>query len=235
MERLQEDWQHEYRATPMEYPISSNEAHSTYDQFIQLRDTLIYSNKYYADSAGRSLIIWTKLNWDPTWTIEIREPNISKMSFEPGYENDVTKIWDETKWTYLTARSEHSNNKLSCDIKKSGRYKLQHKEQFIDLDSTSITRITAYIMQHQKHVTVENNQEIVTYTDIPRAVFDWEWDEAGFFKRVTSFGYVECDLAAWDWLEFIMEDQNQTHISSDYIQTNSDWRSAEYIDLPYNS
>ena len=46
MDRLQEDWQHQYRATPLEYPISNNEAHSTYDQFIQLRDTLIMSNKY---------------------------------------------------------------------------------------------------------------------------------------------------------------------------------------------
>ena len=76
MERLLEDWQHDYRATPWEYPISNNNSPATYDQFITLRDTLIFSNKYYADKAWRSLIIWTKLDWTPTDTIEIREPNL---------------------------------------------------------------------------------------------------------------------------------------------------------------
>lgn len=233
MDRLQEDWQHQYRATPLEYPISNNEAHSTYDQFIQLRDTLIMSNKYYADSAWRSLIIWTKLNGDPTGTIEIWKPNICKLSFEPGRENDISKIdFSDVHWEYITVPSSHSNIKLSCDIQKDWRYVLQHKEQLINIPS-SITRVTAYIMQHKRVVTIENNQEVVSYQDIPRAVFDWERDEWGMFSRMTSFGYVECDLAKGDWCELIIEDQNQDPISSTYIQPNSNWFSVEYKDLAY--
>jgi hypothetical protein len=43
MHWIQEDGQHDYLATPQEYPFSNNEPHSTYDQFIQLRDTLIFT------------------------------------------------------------------------------------------------------------------------------------------------------------------------------------------------
>lgn len=233
MDRLQEDWQHQYRATPLEYPISNNEAHSTYDQFIQLRDTLIMSNKYYADSAWRSLIIWTKLNGDPTGTIEIWKPNICKLSFEPGRENDISKIdFSDVHWEYITVPSSHSNIKLSCDIQKDWRYVLQHKEQLINIPS-SITRVTAYIMQHKRVVTIVGDEEVVSYQSIPRAVFDWSWSEQGLFDRMTSFGYVECDLAKWDWCELIIEDQRQEPISSDYIQPNSNWFSVEYKDLAY--
>ena len=51
MERTQYDGQHDYLVTPTEYPVGANENHSTYDQFIQLRDTLIFSGKYYNDKA----------------------------------------------------------------------------------------------------------------------------------------------------------------------------------------
>ena len=47
---------------------------------------------------------------------------------------------------------------------------------------SSITRVHAFILQHT------GNQEI------ERAVFDWEWADGGFFNRMTTYGYVECDL-----------------------------------------
>lgn len=217
MDRLQEDWQHQYRATPLEYPISTNEAHSTYDQFIQLRDTLIMSNKYYADNAWRSLIIGVKTDWTPTDTIEIWKPNIFSQLFEP----DGT-ITPTEQWTYIASGWHTSTNPLSCEIVKTWRYIIQHKEQFINLDDTSITRILAYINQHHW------NQEI------PRAVFDREWNEAGFFSKMTSFGYVECDLEKWDWLEFIYVDQNWVKIPDANIQQYSNWWMVEYKDLAYN-
>ena len=226
MERLLEDWQHEYRATPMEYPISSNEAHSTYDQFIQLRDTLIYSNKYYADKAGRSLIIGTKLDGTPTDTIEIWEPNLSKMSFEPNYESHATDpnyLKDETQWAYVSSGSDQTSNPLSCTIKKDWRYRIAHKQQFVNIDS-SITRIHCFVEQHHWNEV------------IPRAVFDWEWADGWFFNRMTTYGYVECDLSKWDWLELKMEDQNGTHIDSGTWRLGqfANWRMVEYIDLAYN-
>ena len=231
MERTQYDWQHDYKATPWEYPITDNRRPATYDQFITLRDTLIFSNKYYADSAGRSLIIGTKLNGQATGTIEIWKPNLSKMSFEPWFEShpdDPAYVKDETQWDYVTSRSSNTTNPLSCEIKKDWRYRLQHKEQFVQLDS-SITRIHTFFNQH--------HLEWNTWTEIPRAVFDMEWSTGGEFIRVTAQWNIECDLHKWDWLELLILDQDGNHISSTSwkLQTYSNWRSVEYIDLIYNT
>ena len=223
MQREYEDWQHDYRATPLEYPISDNNRPATYDQFISLRDTLVMSNKYYADSAWRSLIIWTKLNGNPTWTIEIRKPNSSRQSFEPWYESDSSIISPDVQWEYITIWWwTTTQNPLACTIQKDWRYKLTHKEQFVNIDS-SITRIHTYILHTSGSSTVE------------RAVFDWERDTAWEIKRMTAFGYVECNLKKWDVLELKMEDQDWTHIDSASwkLQTNSNWWNIEYIDLPY--
>lgn len=223
MERNLFDWQHDYLATPTEYPISDNNRPATYDQFITLRDTLIFSNKYYADKAGRSLIIGTKLDWTPTDTIEIREPNLSKMSFQPWFESDPEHlIKDETQWAYITS-GWVNNNPLSCTIKKKWRYRISHKEQFVNIDS-NITRIHTFVMQHHWN------------EDIPRAVFDWEWADWGFFNRITTYGYVECDLDVWDILEFLMLDQNDDPIDSatGRLWQDANWWNVEYIDLAYN-
>ena len=226
MERNLFDWQHEYRATPNEYPIQDNSRLATYDQFITLRDTLIFSNKYYADKAGRSLIIGTKLDGTPTDTIEIREPNLAIMSFQHGYEShpdDPNYVKNDSKGAYVTAGASQTTNPLSCTINKDWRYRLAHKQQLVNMDS-SITRVHAFILQHT------GNQEI------ERAVFDWEWTDGGFFNRMTTYGYVECDLHKGDWLEFKMLDQNDTHIDSETWRLGQDanWRMVEYIDLAYN-
>lgn len=214
MQRILEDWQHEYKATPWEYPISDNDRPATYDQFITLRDTFIMSNKYYADKAGRSLIVGTKLDWTPTDTIEIREPNIVRLDFESS--GTVTPF---IQWQYVET---WWHSWLSCEIMKKWRYRIQHKEQFKELDQSSITRVHSYVLQHKTDWTTQE-----------RAVFDWEWSTAWEFKRMTSFGYVECDLDVWDWLELKIEDQNDNDISS-YIGHNANWLMVEYIDLAYN-
>lgn len=214
MERLLEDWQHEYRATPNEYPISNNDRPATYDQFITLRDTLVFSNKYYADKAGRSLIIWTKLDWTPTDTIEIREPNMVRLDFHPW-----GSVQPYPAWQYVTT---WWHSWISCEIEKKGRYRIQHKEQFTWLEQTSVTRIHSYVLQHKSDGTTQS-----------RAVFDWEWSTAWEFKRITSFGYVECDLDKWDWLELKIEDQSGNDITQ-YMVYDSNWLMVEYVDLAYN-
>jgi hypothetical protein len=213
MERKLEDWQNGYRATPMEYPIQENRRPATYDQFMTLRDTMVFSNKYYADKAGRSLIIGTKIDWTPTDTIEIREPNMVRIDFEPWGTIKVYPAWNyvETWW----------HSWLSCEIVKKGRYRIQHKEQFNNIPS-SVTRIHSYVVQHKSDSSTQK-----------RAEFDWEWSTAWEIKRLTSFGYVECDLDKWDWLELVMEDQNGNDITS-YTVYDSNWRMVEYIDLAYN-
>jgi hypothetical protein len=217
MERLLEDWQHEYRATPSGYPISNNESPATYDQFITLRDTLVFSNKYYADKAGRSLIIGTKLDWTPTDTIEIREPNIFIVKFEPWWQRrfDGDGNYIETWW-------HESVNPISCEIMKKWRYVIQHKAQFNNI-SSNITRIHCYVIQH--HASWGS--------DTPRAVYDWEWNTPWEIIRMTAFGYVECDLDKWDWLEYKAEDQWWNSIIPD-MATDSNWWMVEYKDLAYN-
>lgn len=219
MERKQIDWKHEYLLSPTEYPINDNNAHATYDQFISLRDTLVMTNKYYASSAWRSLIIWTKLDGNPTWTIEIREPNMSYQSFEP----DVATPENTVLWKYVTIWDHTSINPLSCEIQKDGRYVIQHKEQFNKLGTSQITRILAYVLQHLPDGWIRE-----------RAVFDWEWNTVWEFKRMTSFGYVECNLSKWDWLELKLEDQNWNDIPLSQLQRFSNWWMVEYKDLSYN-
>lgn len=215
MERLQENWQYEYLATPIMYPISDNIRPATYDQFISLRDTLVYSNKYYASSAWRSLIIWTKLNWEATGTIEIREPNIMNMKIAPNGSTDFS----DSVWNYVTPWWH--TWMIACDIIKKWRYRIQHKEQFNNI-STDITRIHSYVIQHKSN-----------WSNVHRAVFDWEWDTPWEIKRMTAFGYLECDLDKWEWLELRVEDQNGDSILSS-MASDSNWRMVEYIDLAYN-
>lgn len=210
MERLLEDWEHAYKATPWEYPISDNNRPATYDQFITLRDTLIFSNKYYADKAWRSLIIWTKIDWTPTDTIEIREPNMMRIDFQPW-----GSVQSDPTWKYVTT---WWHTWISCEIIKKGRYRIQHKEQFDNL--TSVTRVNSYVLQHHWSATQK------------RAEFDWEWSTAWLIKRMTSFGYVECDLDKWDWLELLMVDENWDSIQS-LAEYDSNWLMVEYIDLAY--
>ena len=214
MDRIQTEIEHDYRLEPKPFPISENDPKATYDQFITLRDTLIMSNKFYGDKAWRSLIIGTKLDGTPTDTIEIWEPNIMEMNFEPGGSTDSSS----STWQYVKAWGH--TNPLSCDIIKTWRYRLQHKEQFNNIDS-SITRIHGYILQHKANGTT-----------VSRAVFDWERNTPGEIKRVTAFGYRECNLEKWEWLELKIEDQNGNSIISQ-AATNSNWRMVEYIDLAY--
>lgn len=59
MQWEQDNRNFKYNLTPLaqEIPIKNEELHSTYDQFIQLRDTLIFSSKQYAEHPGKKLIV----------------------------------------------------------------------------------------------------------------------------------------------------------------------------------
>lgn len=212
MRRTQEDLEHEYLAFPPEYPISENEVHSTYDTFIKLRDTIIYSDKVYANNAGRSLIIWIKTSGEPTWTIEIRTPNIFNQGIEQT--GPATPI---IKWTYI---KQHTN---WAEIVLGGRYRITHKEQLEWLWDTQITRVTWYVLQKK-----------LDGTEIKRAVFDWSWNTAWEIRRITSFWTTECDLEKWDILELHVVDQDDNDIPLSLRQPNSNRWTIEYLDLPYN-
>lgn len=222
---IQIDGQHEYLLGKEDYPISDNNSPATYDQFIKLRDTLIFSNKLYADKAGRSLIIWTKLDGTPTDTIEVREPNICKMNFDAG--NSVpTLTLDESKGTYIQTPDPNSTSPISCVIKKTGRYRITHKEQFTDIPA-DVTWISTWV----RHVHYEDWHIIYTKK---RAVFDWEWSTPWEFTKMTAYGYVECDLYKDDTLRlsFLWVNAGDPIVQS--LQADSNRWIVEYIDLAYN-
>lgn len=215
MERTQYDVDHTYRLEPKTFPISNNDRPATYDQFMSLRDTLVYSNKFYWNNAWRSLIIWIKANWNPTNTIEIWEPNIVNIAFEP----DWTISWTG-HWKYISTGEHLTENPLSCEINMTWRYVIQHKEQFNNIDS-NITRIHTYVLQHHGNEVIQ------------RAVYDYEWNTWWEILRDTAFGYLECDLQKWDRLELKIESQSGVDITSEIAPNSNRWI-VEYKDLPYN-
>lgn len=286
MDWTQYDWEHEYLATPKEYPISDNNRPATYDQFIQLRDTLIFTWKYYNDKASRRLCVGDKWDGTTTNTIEVWLPRIFKQSFEPNWatspETDVTTwvLQEEPTQRYVDAPDSTvptelvSQSPLCCMIKKDWHYRLIHKEEI--LLETTTNKVCCYIDIYRK-----NAQWI---WDIPYkwwvAVFDWEWgreDDNTHFKKtfawtfsgttswtdpngscsgttstvitltlwdliqkMTAFGYMERDLKKWDFLVLRMKDkwaneQTWEPQGNDLkLQNYSNYRSIEYLDLPYN-
>lgn len=182
------DWKHEYLVNPTEYPINDNEAHSTYDQFIQLRDTLIFTNKYYNDKADRKLCVWSKFDWSTTNTIEVLLPNKFKQSFQPDWkENPEESITTWILGKYVTIPDSTVPTEivsqawpLCCQIQRDWQYQLIHKEQV--LLETTTNKVCCYIDIYRK-----NAQWV---REIPYkwwvAVFDWEWwreDDNTHFKK----------------------------------------------------
>jgi len=257
MERTQYDWQHQYLVTPQEYPISANENHSTYDQFIQLRDTLIFTWKFYNNKAGKRLIVWDKWDGTTTNTIEIEENQYFRQSIEPWFESDSTKITTLSLGKYITKGSVWTPvyPELTCTINKDWHYRMTHKEEIYNLTG-QISKVYCYVNHHHQ---VKDAQWNITWQEIPRAVFDWEWSFSKTFtgsvttdegsgtasttvsfnlwdiiQKMTAFGYIEADINKWDWLELVMEDQNWTRLNSTtYLQQFSNWWCIEYLWTPY--
>lgn len=200
MERNQIDWQHDYNLEPSIYPINDNNRPATYDQFIQLRDTLIFTGKYYNDKATRKLCVWDKWDWTTTNTIEVREPRIFRQWFEPNRktspDSDITtKILpsETTIWRYVDYVPEEIMNqynfpRLSCLVKKDWRYRIIHKEEIL-LDPTT-NKVCCYVDIYQKddfgnYVIPQDKKGWV-------AVFDWEWwreDNNTHFKKTFTWTF----------------------------------------------
>ena len=166
MQRTQFDWQHDYLLTPSEYPISANENHSTYDQFIQLRDTLIFSGKYYNWKKGSKLVVW-----ESEETIEVLWKNWLKLSFEPNIQSATTVVqhawtyveytpteWDFSTWKFL-AKHNYTLNKwlqdfwlISCRILQDWNYRIEYKIQ-VWSDASPIpawtTKIYAFVIRYK--------------------------------------------------------------------------------------
>ena len=210
MQRNQYDWEHDYLATPTEYPISNNENHSTYDQFIQLRDTLIFSGKYYNDKRWAKLIVG-----DTCETIEVQYKNWMKMSFEPDYRTNperqvnpwenysstaamtlqeewgyVTWLWNPTLSTEDQAIAQRFWNDaiMAFKINKDWHYLMFHKEEIL----LQPTNKKVYCFLEYFKYNKDTPQTPYPQSWIPIAVFDWEWE---FSKAFTG----TCSTSQWSW------------------------------------
>ena len=263
MEWIQDNTDFRYIATPtnVDYPIEDNEVHSTYDQFIQLRDTLIFSGKYYNDKAWAKLIVWASKE-----TIEVIWKNRFKLTFEPWYSSDAENlIQKEFEWPYVTwlwADAQYASLystywPLACIINQDGRYRLTHKEEINPVAWSDI--VVCYFDQYRK-----NSQWI--YELLIKwwiAVSRWQWAFSKTFSWTTSWtnpngscsvnvnfklwdimqkmptwGYVEKDLKKDDILVLRMRDSLPDATTWEptgnelTLQPYSNTLSVEYIDLP---
>ena len=259
MQWEQDNRNFKYNLTPLaqEIPIENEELHSTYDQFIQLRDTLIFSSKQYAEHPGKKLIVWYKKDWRSTMTVEVQEREYFRQAFEPGYENDNEKITTQILGDYITLGTEQIHTWLICTINRDWHYRIEWKVQMYQLDN-QIYKVYGSVRHH--------TQNWDTRQEIPRAVWDYEcdfsktytgsvsghcpdWSVSGtatttvafklgeVFKKITPEGYIEADLKEWDWLEFklVKDDQDTPIDSATYLQPYSNRWCIQYIDLPYNT
>ena len=217
MERTQYDWQHDYIATPQEFNISANEAHSTYDQFIQLRDTLIFSGKYYNDKAWAKLIVG-----DTCETIEVQYKNWMKMSFEPDYRTNPERQvnpWDNSsptaamtlqeEWGYVTwlwnptlstedqaiAQRFWNDAMMAFKINKDWHYVMFHKEEIL----LQPTNKKVYCFLEYFKYNKDTPQTPYPQSWIPIAVFDWEWEVSKTFSVSTSEWSGSCTVSFKLW------------------------------------
>jgi len=237
-----------YDLQPEEYNFDNLEVHWVYDQFLYLRDTLIFSWKKYTGKAWCKLVVWDKEK-----TIEILENNIFQQNFEQMSGWDPILL---SKGFYITWDPTVASNfgTLSCLIQKSWRYKILHKEEIL-LDSTT-NKVFCYVDVYRPD---GNGWYIMPYP-WGIAVFDWEWNTSlswttswtepngsctvsitlwKLFKKMTALWYMERDLLKWDVLVLRAKDASNPDGSPAWndltLQTNSNYWSIEYLNLPYNS
>ena len=260
MQRTQYDGEHEYLVSPEsvgDYPITDNETHSTYDQFIQLRDTLIFSGKYYNDKPWAKLIVWKSKE-----TIEVIWKNRWKMGFEPWYASDVENLTSlEAEWPYVTwlwADPQYATQytafwPLSCIINEDGRYRLTHKEE-LDITNTALTTVCCYIDIYRKDSWGTYQNLIPWWVAVSWWKANWTltWTTSGtnpnwtctvsftlwkIFQKMPTWWYVERDLKKWDILVLRLRDaepnaQWEPQWNELPLQQYSNVLSVEYIDLP---
>lgn len=248
-QELQPDVVYNYDLVGKEYPITENNSPATYNQFIQLRDTFIHSEKKYPWKAGKKLIVWEKMDGSTTNTIEIAEENRVKFSFNQQYRS-----WDytiEQSWKYLEQTTWDLASTywpLSIKINKDGRYRIVHKEEVLPQSSEykAYTYVDVFRKQGDNYVAL-----------FPWwiAVFDWECDTTiqgttygtdpngtcritfrlwQVFSKMTAFGYIERDLKKDDILVLRMRNANPNSPWVPWwwelrIQSDSNFWTVEYL------
>ena len=250
-DELQPNSTYNYDLIPTEQDGSINYTPWVYDQFISLRDTLVYSGKKYNGKAWCKLIVWEKEE-----TVEILWSNVFRMGFEP--DRATSKVVSlQTKWPYVKYDQESAdiNGVISCVIQKDGRYRVIHKEE-LDITNPNLEEVVCYVDIYRNWAIPNDKKWWI-------AVFRWKasgtlsgttsgTEPSGtctvsfklwkLFQKMTTWGYAELDLKAWDILVLRMKDQTpdtawdgSPRWNNLTLQPYSNFMSVEYIDLPYNN
>jgi hypothetical protein len=76
---------------------------NTYDQFLMLRDTLVYSKKYYEGKAWLKLVIW-----DSEETVEVQERQVYRQNIQPDRVITIGNTITKTTWALATQFGDKS-------------------------------------------------------------------------------------------------------------------------------
>lgn len=249
-EELQPYIPHDYDLVDKEYPIEENNAESTYNQFIQLRDTLIYSDKKYNGKAWAKLIIWEKEE-----TVEVLRSNVFRLWFEPDWETSKV-VSKQIKGPYVEYNQESAdiNGVISCVIKKDWRYRVIHKEE-LDITNTNLEEVVCYVdIIRNGSIPVDKKGWIAVFRWKSSWTLSWttSWTSPNWtctvsfklwklFQKMTTWWFAELDLRKDDVLVLRMKDQTpdtawdwSPRWNNLTLQPYSNFMSVEYIDLPYD-
>ena len=213
-QELQPNVVHNYDLIPTEYPITNNNAPMNIDQFIQLRDTLVYSWKKYPGKGWAKLIIGEQEE-----TVEIMYKNRAKMSFQPDYRTNPERQenpWDEPsatasmtlqeEWGYVTWLGSYNlsaedqaianlslfqnDAMMAFKINKDGHYVMFHKEEIL---LTATTTKVYCFLDYYKYGA--NDISPYPTTGTPIAVFDWQGEVSKSFSVTTSGWSGSCTVS----------------------------------------
>lgn len=256
-DELQPNSTYNYDLIPTEQDGNINYTPWVYDQFISLRDTLVYSWKKYNGKAWCKLCVWEKEE-----TVEVIWNNLFQQNFEniTDWTRTETIAWPYVNWDYATATNV--NTPICCVIQKDGRYKIIHKEEVLLTATTNKVYCYVDIYREDENGTITIWQKKYTMPYIWWvAVFDREcnttplswstsWTDPNgscsvpftfwkLFKKVTAFGYMERNLIKWDILVLRAKDAECWADGSPQwndlaFQTSSNYWSIEYLNLPIN-
>lgn len=243
-----------YDLIPTEQDGSINYTPWVYDQFISLRDTLVYSWKKYNWKWGCLLCVWDKEE-----TVEVLWRNLYRQLYNDlGTFTDIVHIWPYVTFDTTIAWNPNFWN-LSWVIQKDGWYRLTYKMEVMPTSTTN--KVYTYFDVYRPNWSSDPFPYDLT-EPWGTAVFDWEcntspltwstsWTEPNgscsvsftlwkLFKKVTAFWYIEKNLKKWDVVVLRAKDAerwaNPIPNGNDLtLQASSNYWSIEYLNLPINN
>ena len=244
-----------YDTQQIEYDMSNLERHSTYDQFLSLRDTLVFSWKRYAWKGWCILCVWEKEK-----TVEIIWRNLYRQLFD-----DITQPTENVFiWPYIKFDADIMSNvnfgNLGWVVQKDWWYRLTYKIEVLPT-STQNKVYTYFDIYRPKANPAEWDPFPYDLTEPGwTAVFDWEcntglswstsWTEPNgscyvpitlwrIFKKLTASWYIKKNLKKGDVIVLRAKDAerwaNPLPNGNDLtFQPSSNYLSIEYLNLHIN-